>query len=1363
MDRVEYYVRVDPVFLVLQGRLHTGYTLEFSWEGTKQKIHRLWTDYQGLNDHLLQTHGFKAEVELPAGHTSWFSTQPDPSVVVEQARCLSVFFSQIFEQNNLMLYRCKTWLKFICERPEYISLDQPDKAGYLTKEGHFYKTWKKRWFILKDDTLYYFESRENMKLKGSISLKNRVVKIAREKGMPFAFVLRPYDQRQLQCPSEKKIFYLVAECEADMMDWIKVLKKQSIPLIRSRWRPDGTGSLKDIQLDDIKLPRKMEVPEVKCTTISELRRKMEQDMSNFLQDLTAYSVGLKKSEKFDMILRKIKQLRTIANQMLSTNWTATESDILVIVQSTNELLYLYRDEDPSTNAYVTRLLFVITQFKHDLPALFEEKPKPTGRPPLVLPTKPPVQPKKRAFLSQPESFESFKNPSNPLYLSQMDVSNSSSNLTDSSTTQQQQQEESLNPVGSLEEYTRPAPSSRNQVQRIMTPELQFSVSPVVPAARLPVAHFNMNVSSDSSGSPIIPKLSLSKDEVTFLDGAGDSGIHFDSDATERARVDALWNEKKLFQSLSIPRGISSEEDIELGPLNTSWHPLLSPRAEEHEVTDEWEFIPPTLEKQPTPEFDDFLRQMLPRFSGPEGVPIKNRQWYFRTYENCFVGREAVDWMVSNKYAKTRTDAVFLGKRLVYKGEITHVVQEHDFEDGYYFYRFVDSSVTSNCLLTPGRSSPVTSPRDESSGSGSLRTSSTSLRKSITLSGALKKSQTDFQLRRDSTSGSESSLSRSSPRTVVCRICEEGVSSENFKQHTIYCMIASKCDQVSQGCDANLTKLKDVLKSSNVTGQGKKEVDRLIEICEAGVNVTYDQLAAGMSVLEKLIERTEVLVTNSQEPATIAFGNKLTKILSKKFSSLREYTTVVDSQPISEPTTTGSSILNFFWKMSRPPVGPVGRRLTLPDGTSSPRRNNSTIRDFEIVKPLSSGGFGRVYLAKKTKTGDCYAIKVMKKSHLNQKNISALNERNAMAFANRSFVCNLYYAFQSRELLFLVMEYLSGGDLNSLLSRVGQFTPTTTRYYIAEIVLILEYLHSIGIIHKDIKPSNFLLTANGHLKITDFGLSKITYCLGREQSEEIGCLDPLIDLQTEPTSQQEARPRGILGTPDYLSPEVLLGHTQNSHPTAVDWWAVGVITFEFLTGVPPFTDATPEEIFQHIVNREMLDWPEDGDEDVPESAKDFVDQMLQLDPKDRLGSHGVKELKNHEFLQTINWNTVFETSLDELQISMSQLCPEETQKPENNSAMMTRGGGTGRFSKGSQAIHESRVIGGPLSVVSDSTSPSNNLGLSLSNISLDSLHVDLSKSCEIPNFSFVNLHYLKEKNREVMDIIESESQQRDEKY
>jgi len=189
----------------------------------------------------------------------------------------------------------------------------------------------------------------------------------------------------------------------------------------------------------------------------------------------------------------------------------------------------------------------------------------------------------------------------------------------------------------------------------------------------------------------------------------------------------------------------------------------------------------------------------------------------------------------------------------------------------------------------------------------------------------------------------------------------------------------------------------------------------------------------------------------------------------------------------------------------------------------------------------------------------------------------------LAKAHTPFVVKLYYAFQSEENVYLVMEYLVGGDLASLLKNFGEFEEPMIKVYIAEIVLALEYLHRIGIIHRDLKPDNILIADNGHLKLTDFGLSLVEVYDDDKGGGQFPA-DPLMHLAKQkegPAGHSNAKPPAaekIIGTPDYLSPEILLGM---KHGEGVDWWALGVMVYEFFTGIPPFHDDSPEKIFERI--------------------------------------------------------------------------------------------------------------------------------------------------------------------------------------
>eukprot|EP01105_Mastigella_eilhardi_P025652 TRINITY_DN7043_c1_g1_i2.p1 TRINITY_DN7043_c1_g1~~TRINITY_DN7043_c1_g1_i2.p1 ORF type:complete len:435 (+),score=73.07 TRINITY_DN7043_c1_g1_i2:1066-2370(+) len=288
----------------------------------------------------------------------------------------------------------------------------------------------------------------------------------------------------------------------------------------------------------------------------------------------------------------------------------------------------------------------------------------------------------------------------------------------------------------------------------------------------------------------------------------------------------------------------------------------------------------------------------------------------------------------------------------------------------------------------------------------------------------------------------------------------------------------------------------------------------------------------------------------------------------------------------------------------------------------------SIDEFTLVKPLTRGAYGKVWLAKKKATGDVYAIKVLERHADDNKNkLQYLrNERDILAETENPFVVKLFYSFASNDKLYFVMEYMCGGDLFSLLQEFDHFPEEMTRTYVAETVLALEYLHSRGIVHRDLKPDNLLLDSTGHVKLTDFGLSLKGHSLYQCHNLEASAKELVSPLGKPPEQKTH-----FVGTPDYLAPEMLLGLT---HGPEVDWWALGVITYEFLTGMPPFHGPSVQMIFENILGN-TIEWPEN----VSVLAKSFIKGLLTPVPSQRLGAKGAAGVKAHPFFASVNWDTV----------------------------------------------------------------------------------------------------------------------------
>jgi len=271
-------------------------------------------------------------------------------------------------------------------------------------------------------------------------------------------------------------------------------------------------------------------------------------------------------------------------------------------------------------------------------------------------------------------------------------------------------------------------------------------------------------------------------------------------------------------------------------------------------------------------------------------------------------------------------------------------------------------------------------------------------------------------------------------------------------------------------------------------------------------------------------------------------------------------------------------------------------------------------DFQIERELGKGAFGRVYLVtKKDKKSKFYAMKVIRKTAIIENNLkeNIVLEKNILQTNHHPFIVTLYYAFQNAKSIYLVMEYLSGGDIFNLLRRQKKFTEDTARFYLAEVCLAVDYLHrEMNLIYRDLKPENILIHANGHIKITDFGLSK----------------------QTDETTYTMA------GTPEYLAPEIL---EDKGHTKAIDWWGVGILLYEMLTGHPPFTNKERNIV---DIKRMIIENKPKFPSYFSKNAIDIIKKFLDNDPSKRLGVRSIMDVKKHSFFDGLNWEDLMQYKL-----------------------------------------------------------------------------------------------------------------------
>ncbi|KAK4529974.1 hypothetical protein CCYA_CCYA03G0831 [Cyanidiococcus yangmingshanensis] len=317
------------------------------------------------------------------------------------------------------------------------------------------------------------------------------------------------------------------------------------------------------------------------------------------------------------------------------------------------------------------------------------------------------------------------------------------------------------------------------------------------------------------------------------------------------------------------------------------------------------------------------------------------------------------------------------------------------------------------------------------------------------------------------------------------------------------------------------------------------------------------------------------------------------------------------------------------------------------------RSRITLDDFERIAIIGRGAFGEVSLVRSCESGELYAMKRLRKSEMVRKDQVAhvRAERDLLVLAeSASYVCKLYCTFQDVEHLYLVMEYLPGGDLMQLLIQRDTLDEDSVRFYAAEIVTAIDQVHRLGFTHRDIKPDNILIARDGHIRLSDFGLAAAyeLQIYGMAPLLEPGAdltyagRDRIADMTA--TERKGAWRRGLrrrmfstVGTPDYIAPEVLM---KKGYGKECDWWSLGIIIYEMLYGYPAFYSETSVETCRKILNwQTTLHFPTEPK--VSSTAKDLIRSLL-VDPEHRLGARdGLDELKKHPFFRGIDWNRLRE--------------------------------------------------------------------------------------------------------------------------
>ncbi|XP_054006787.1 cAMP-dependent protein kinase catalytic subunit alpha-like [Hylaeus anthracinus] len=289
-------------------------------------------------------------------------------------------------------------------------------------------------------------------------------------------------------------------------------------------------------------------------------------------------------------------------------------------------------------------------------------------------------------------------------------------------------------------------------------------------------------------------------------------------------------------------------------------------------------------------------------------------------------------------------------------------------------------------------------------------------------------------------------------------------------------------------------------------------------------------------------------------------------------------------------------------------------------------DNVCLDDFERFRTIGTGAFGRVLLVKYKLNSEYYAMKVLEKAKIvKMKQVDhTYNEKRILQCVRFPFVVYMEFCFKDNSYVYMVLPFINGGEMFTHLRRMGKFDESLARFYAAQVLLALEYLHHCSLVYRDLKPENILIQNTGYIRMTDFGFCKMI----------------------------DGRTWTLCGTPEYLAPEVILS---KGYGQSVDWWSFGVLIYEMNAGYPPFYSRDPMKIYEKIVTGKYK-----FAQHFSEDLRDILKNILQVDLTRRYGNlkNGTMDLKGHKWFQTTDWNSIYH---QKIQPSFIPTCsvPEDT--------------------------------------------------------------------------------------------------------